>query len=303
MATFNVEDAAFTGVGLLAKRPAAAIVWALVWAVFIAIVTIPFAGGLTAYITLVVRTQGHPATSDLVPMATQMGAFALLLGLGGLVVGAVVSCAVYRAMLEPENSEFAYLRLGDQEIQVMVVNFVRGLILFTINFSLSLAFAVLMILATAAGPAVTGIVRLLGEAIVFGVLFWVQLRFSLAGPMTYSEHRFRLFESWSLTGGLTLRLAGVGLILFVIGAVVYLGVASLGVAGSLAMWNSAPRPADLQVLLSEAPDQWIGPLAPFIALIGLMVLVAGALLTPIGLAPWPYIYRTLKANQGSPAAT
>jgi hypothetical protein len=303
MATFNIEDAAFTGVGLLAKRPTAAIVWALVWAVFIAIVTIPFAGGLTAYISLIVRTQGRPATSDLVPMATQLGAFALLLGLGGLVVGAVVSCAVYRATLEPESSEFAYLRLGDQEIQVMVVNFVKGLILFIVNFSLSLAFAVLMILATAGGPAITETVRLIGEAIVFGVLFWVQLRLSLAGPMTYSERRFRLFESWTITRGLTWRLVAVGLILVVIGAVVYLGVMSLGVAGSLAMWNSAPRPADLQVLLSQSPDQWIGPLAPFIALFGLMVLIAGALLTPISVAPWPYIYRTLTADHGSPAAT
>jgi hypothetical protein len=40
-------------------------------------------------------------------------------------------------------------------------------------------------------------------------------------------------------------------------------------------------------------------LAPFVALIAVMVLMAGALLTPIGLAPWPYIYRTLTADQGS----
>jgi hypothetical protein len=303
MATFNIEDAAFTGVGLLAKRPAAAIAWALIWAVFIAIVALPFAGQLTAYVSLMARTQGRPATSDLLPMATQLGAFGLLLGLGGLVVGAVVSCAVYRAMLEPEQSEFAYLRLGGQEIQVMVVNFVRGLILFVINFSLSLAFAVLMIVVGGAGPAVGEIFRLIGEAVVLGVLFWVQLRLSLAGPMTYSERRFRLFESWTATQGLTLRLVAVGLILVVIGAVVYLAVASLGVAGSLAMWNSAPRPADIQVLLSQSPEQWVGPLAPFIALIGLMVLIAGALLTPIGLAPWPYIYRTLKAEERSTTFT
>jgi len=91
----------------------------------------------------------------------------------------------------------------------------------------------------------------------------------------------------------------VGLILFVIGAVVYLGVVTLGVAGSLTLWNSAPRPADIQSLLSQSPSQWIVPLAPFITLIAVMVLIAGALLTPIGLAPWPHIYRTLTADQGS----
>jgi len=299
MTTFNIEDAAFMGVGLLVKRPAAAIAWSLVWAVLVAIVALPFASTLAAYVTVIARTGGRPSTSDILPIAPQLGAFVLLIGLGGLVVGAVISCAVYRAVLEPENSEFAYLRLGDQEIRVMVVNFIRGLILFGINLVLSITVAMLLVVANAAGPAATSIVRLAGEAFVLAVLFWVQLRLSLAGPMTYWERRFRLFESWTLTRSLTGRLVAVGLILFVIGAVVYLGVVTLGVAGSLTLWNSAPRPADIQSLLSQSPSQWIVPLAPFITLIAVMVLIAGALLTPIGLAPWPHIYRTLTADQGS----
>jgi len=298
MAKFNIEDAAFTGVGLLVKRPMAAIAWSLVWALLVAVVATPFAGSLTAYLTVVARTGGRPATADLMPLAPQLGAFALLMGLAGLVVGAVVSCAVYRAVLEPENSEFAYLRLGDQEIRVMVVNFIRGLILFAINLILSITVAMLLVVANTAGPAVTSVVRLVGEAIVLCVLFWVQLRLSLAGPMTYWERRFRLFESWTLTRHLSWRLVAVGVILFVIGGIVYLGVVTLGIAGSLTLWNSAPRPADVQSLLSQSPSQWIVPLAPFIALIAFMVLIAGALLTPIGLAPWPYIYRTLTADKG-----
>ena len=298
MAKFNIEDAAFTGVGLLVKRPMAAIAWSLVWALLVAVVATPFAGSLTAYLTVIARTGGRPATADLMPLAPQLGAFALLMGLAGLVVGAVVSCAVYRAVLEPENSEFAYLRLGDQEIRVMVVIFIRGLILFAINLILSITVAMLLVVANTAGPAVTSVVRLVGEAIVLCVLFWVQLRLSLAGPMTYWERRFRLFESWTLTRHLSWRLVAVGVILFVIGGSVYLGVVTLGIAGSLTLWNSAPRPADVQSLLSQSPSQWIVPLAPFIALIAFMVLIAGALLTPIGLAPWPYIYRTLTADKG-----
>jgi hypothetical protein len=294
MTTFNIEDAAFTGVGLLVRRPAAAIIWAVVWAILVAIVAMPFAGTLAAYVTIAVRTQGRPATSDILPLAPQLGAFFLLMGLASLVVGAVISCAVYRAVLEPENSDFAYLRLGDQEVRVMVVNFIRGLLLFGINFTLSITLALLLLLANSAGPATSGLVRVVGEAVILCILFWVQLRLSLAGPMTYWERRFRLFESWTLTRGLTWRLVAVGVILVIIGIVVYLGVVSLAIAGSLAMWNSAPRPADLQVLLSSSPAQWIGALAPFIALIGLMVLLAGALLTPIGLAPWPHIYRALQ---------
>jgi hypothetical protein len=295
VATFNVEDAAFTGVGLLARRPASAIAWALLWAALVALVAIPFAGSLAAYVTLVAKAGGHPQPTDIVPLAPQLGAFGLLMGLGGLVVGAVVSCAVYRAVLEPESSAFAYLRLGDQEIQVMLVNFVRGVILFCINFVISITVAMLVIVAGGTGMLALTI-RTIGEIILLCVLFWVQLRFSLAGPMTYLDHRFRLFESWTLTRELTWRLLAVGLILLVIGLVVYLGVVSLAIGGSLAMWNSAPRPSDVQALLTLPPSQWIAALAPFIALIALMVVVAAALLTPIGLAPWPHIYRTLTAD-------
>lgn len=301
MTSFNIEDAAFAGVGLLARRPAAAIVWALVWALLVALVAIPFAGALEAYVTLVAKSGGHITPAELIPLAPQLGAFGLLMGLGGLVVGAVVSCAVYRAVLEPESSRFAYLRLGDQEIQVMLVNFVRGVILFIINFVISITVAMLVIVAGGTNALAVSI-RLIGELLLLGVMFWVQLRFSLAGPMTYAEHRFRLFESWALTRGLTWRLLGVGVILLVIGVVVYLAVVSLAVAGSLALWNNAPRPGDVHALLTLPPAQWMAALAPFIALIAGMVVLAAALLTPIGLAPWPQIYRIL-TNGGSTAST
>lgn len=301
MPTFNIEDAAFTGVGLLARRPLAAIAWAFVWAALVALITIPFAGALAAYVTLVAKTGGHYSPYQLVPIAPQLGAFGLLMGLGGLVVGAVVSCAVYRAVLEPEASGYAYLRLGDQEIQVMLVNFVRGVILFIINFVISITVAMLMILAGGI-TMLSAAIRVIGEVILLGVLFWVQLRFSLAGPMTYVDHRFRLFESWALTKGLIWRLLAVGAILLVIGIVVYLAVVSLAVAGCLALWNNAPRPGDVQALLALAPAQWMGALAPFIALIAGMFVLAAALLTPIGLAPWPHIYRVMSSGR-SPAST
>jgi hypothetical protein len=297
MTRFNIEDAAFAGVGLLARKPLAAFTWAIVWAILFALVTIPFAGPVTRYITLVAQSGGRPNTSSLLALAPEIGAFALLLSLGGLVVGAVVSCAVYRAVLEPEQSSFAYLRLGDQEIQVMLVNFVRGLILFLINIASSFVIAMFIIIVRGGGPGAVQVVQSVGEAVVFCLLFWVNIRFSLAGPMTYGQHRFRLFESWELTRGITLRLIAVGVIIFLIGLAVYFGVASLGAAGVIALWRSAPRPADLQTLLAQDPSIWLSVLAPFVSLISLMVLLAGALLTPIGVAPWPHIYQDLLGEQ------
>src|SRR5215472_6436206 len=128
MPTFNIEDAAFAGVGLLGRKPMAALAWAALWAILIAVVTLPFVGILANFVTLIVRFNGQPDPSLIAEQFAGLFAFIILTGLCSLVLGAVISCAVYRAMLTPEDSAFAYLRMGDQEIQVLIVNFVKALI-------------------------------------------------------------------------------------------------------------------------------------------------------------------------------
>ncbi|MGH7023575.1 MAG: hypothetical protein ACREEB_08300 [Caulobacteraceae bacterium] len=299
MGKFNVEDAAFAGVGLLARRPGSAIVWAVLWAVLLALVTIPFAGILTQFVTLAVQSGGRPDPAALLAIIPGLGAFWLLATLCSLVVGAVISCAVYRAILDPDDSAFAYLRLGDQEIQVLLVNFVRALVIFGVNLGLSIVVAIVALMATTAGPAAGAMVNLLGRLIIIAVMIWVQLRLILAGPMTFTEHRFRLFESWSLTGGSVWRLFLVGLIVVLIAFVVYLALGTLGVFVGM----SLPHPADLQSVLRQSPSLWMGQMASFIALIGVLVLIGAAILTPIGLAPWAHAYRAMTGAPDDTAAT
>ncbi len=263
MATFNIEDAAFTGVGLLVKRPAAAIAWALVLGDpggyrRPAFCRHPY--GLCDHCR---EDAGPPATSDiLAPRAPTGRAVILLMGLAGLVVGkAVISCAVYRAVFEPENSGFAYLRLGDQEIRVMVVNFIRGLLLFGINFTLSITLAPLLLLANSAGPATSGLVRVSGRGgRALHTLLGSVAPVSRRSRMTYWERRFRLFESWTLTRGLTLRLVAVGVIYSSSSGV--RGLPGRGFIGDRRQPGYVEQRAApgryLQVLLSAPPAQWIG---------------------------------------------
>lgn len=299
MAKFNVEDAAFAGVGILGRNPGAALVWAVAWALLAALVAIPFAGILTQFFSLAMSSGGRPDTAALLPILPGLGAFWLLTLLFGLAVGAVISCAVYRAVLEPDNSAFAYLRLGDQEIHVLLVYFVRSVLILAINIGLSIVVAMFAFAGAAAGPSVAGAIDIIGRLIILAVLIWVQLRLALAGPMTFSERRFRLFESWSMTAGSFWRLFLVGLIILLISIVVYLALGTLGVAVGM----NLPRPADLQGLLQQSPSLWIGQMAPFISLIGVMVLIGAAILTPIGLAPWAHAYRGLTAAPADTAAT
>ncbi|HEY1879798.1 MAG TPA: hypothetical protein VGG68_07700 [Caulobacteraceae bacterium] len=301
MPTFNIEDAAFAGVGLLGRRPMAALIWAVLWAILIALVTIPFVGILANFLTLFVRFHGEPDPSLIAQQFPGIFAFIILAGLCSLVLGAVISCAVYRAVLTPENSAFAYLRMGEQEIQVLIVNFVKALTIGAASFGMAMVLVAVEV-ASSSGH-MGGPLDLVGRLIIQCVVFWLQLRLSMAGPMTFAERRFRLFESWTLTRGIVLRLLAVGVILFFIGLVVYLALATLGIAAGLAIWNSAPRPADLQLLLSQSPNEWMGPLAPFIALSVMLVIIGGSVLTPIIIAPWAYIYREHALSSEGAAAT
>lgn len=301
MPTFNIEDAAFAGVGLLGRKPMAALIWAVLWAILIALVTIPFVGILANFLTLIVRFHGQPDPSLVAQQFAGLFAFIILAGLCGLVLGAVISCAVYRAVLTPEDSAFAYLRMGEQEIQVLIVNFVKALTIGAASFGMAMVLVAVEVASSNGG--IFSPLDIFGRLIIQCVVFWLQLRLSMAGPMTFAERRFRLFESWALTRGIVLRLLAVGVILFFIGLVVYLGLATLGGAAGLAIWNSAPRPADLQALLSQSPDVWMGPLAPFIALSVMLVIIGGSILTPIIIAPWAYIYREHALSNEGAAAT
>jgi hypothetical protein len=301
MPTFNIEDAAFAGVGLLGRKPIAALVWAVLWAILIAIVTVPFVGILANALTLFVRFQGNPDPELIAPQFPGLLAFVILTGLCSLVLGAVISCAVYRAILTPEDSAFAYLRMGEQEINVLIVNFVKALTIGAASFGMAMVLGAVELATT--GGRLGGPFDLVGRLIIQCVVFWLQLRLSMAAPMTFAERRFRLFESWGLTQGIVLRLLAVGAILFIIGMVVYFALATIGILAGLGIWNSAPRPADLQALLSQPPDVWMGPLAPFIALSVLLVIVGGSILTPIIIAPWAYIYREHALSSEGAAAT
>lgn len=302
MPSFKIEDAAFAGVGLLGRHPGAALIWAFLWTAVIALVTVPFAGGLAEFVSTAARSgpQANPAT--VLPLLAGLGAFIILASLFSLALGSVISCAVYRAIFTPDDSAFAYLRLGDQEIQVLLMNFVKFVILLGVSMGLGMLLGIVSFIARAGGEAAAALVSSLGQLLVQAVLIWLRLRFAFAGPMTFLDHRFRLFESWTMTRGMVLRLLAVGAIVIVICLVVYFALAMLGSVVGVAMWSAAPRAADLQSLLAQPPSVWIPALAPYILLTGFLVTIGGAIMTPIVNAPWAQAWRSLTAS-ADPAAT
>jgi hypothetical protein len=302
MPSFKIEDAAFAGVGLLARHPGAALIWAFLWTAVIALVTVPFAAGLAEFVSTIARSGPQVDPATMLPLFASLGAFMILTLLFSLALGSVISCAVYRAVFTPEDSAFAYLRLGEQEIHVLLVNFVKFAIIFGVSLGLGMLLGIVSLIARAGGEAAGRLVGDLGEIAVQVVLIWIHLRFAFAGPMTFLDHHFRLFESWPMTRGMVLRLLAVGLILALICLVAYFALVMLGVTVGAAMWSAAPRATDLQSLLAQPTSVWIPALAPYLLLTGFLVTIGGAILTPIVNAPWAQAWRSLTAS-ADPAAT
>jgi hypothetical protein len=302
MKDIDVADAAFAGLGLVARQPLAALAWAVVYAAFIAVMVALFGGMVIGLIASVSRIGAKPDLSVVLSMIAGVFGAYIVFVVGMLIVGSIVTCAVIRAVLEPANSAFAYLRLGAQEFRMMLLALCQGLLIAVVAMILG---AVMGILAFAVGSGSTSAIatsRIVSQLLVNGVTFWLYLRFSLAAPMTFDERRFRLFESWTLTRGHVWRLFLVGLVVVLICIGVYLAALVMGVAGGAAVWSAVPGLAHPKAFFARPPGEWLHGLAPLIALVSLLAIAVMAVVTPLAIAPWARAYRQLRPDDQIAAA-
>jgi hypothetical protein len=147
--------------------------------------------------------------------------------------------------------------------------------------------------ADPASLALTSVLRLAS----YGVIIWLYLRFSMAGPMTFRDRKFRLFESWALTRGHVGRLLGVGALVGLIAFGIYLVLALVGVAGGFAIVGSLGLGDSFKSLALQPPSAWLGVLAPILEWVLLLFWVGGSILTPLTVAPWALICQRLNPRE------
>jgi len=261
MSSFSPTDAAFEGFRLTRERPRAVIAWAACYLVFSYLLSV------VAHLTLgpeynalladLQRASADPAAFW--PAARKMAPF-FLAGLPlSLIFQAIFTSAVYRAVLSPEEARRSYLRLGLDEVRIMALNLIMsviwGLVLFGV---LMVSVFTAVSLGAAAAPALV----LIGDVLTmfaFAAAIVILVRLSLAGPLTFNEHRLRVFASWSLTKGVFWRLLGAYVMAFAMGAVVLvlMGLILFVILSILLLLNgggtaalSAPSPGPLIVVLA-----------------------------------------------------
>jgi hypothetical protein len=294
VAEFSSADAAFTGFRIVWERPISVVYWALLRLAVSLSVTlfITLTAGAVFTHTLQSMMQFNPDPAQtLARLAT--AAPTLVVGLFvSLVLYAVLSAAINRAVLRPEQFRFGYLRLASDELRQL--GLFGLMVALAIGAYLALLVAVSLVvtlLAFAIGDAAAiglGLVVLLALSLV-GLVF-AGVRLSLASPRTFDTGRIDLLASWQMTRGRFWPLFWTYLLAFGLWAVVQALILAIGIFGVAIIGGG------FEALGAEGqPDfsSFATALAPM-ALVNLVVSAIGeALSFPVTAAPPASIYRVL----------
>lgn len=201
MASFAPWAAALAGFRLVRQRPLAVLTWSAV--IFVGrLIGLALTTAMSGRYMPALDAAVNAKTIDpqAVAQAYQPVAPGYLAGaLVAMPFVAIVTAAIYRAYLRPEEGRWCFLRLGKSEwaIFILIVSF--NLLVMTGLFFAAAMVAALANLVALGDQALGGLVEIVGlGGAVFG-LVWSLARLSLAWPMTFQSGRLMLFRSWRLT--------------------------------------------------------------------------------------------------------
>ncbi len=236
---FSANEAAFEGFRIVRREPGTIVIWGLlqlVLGVGTVFLMVP------AFGPFMQLTQGQASgaaadpTKTLAAFTTLLPFYAIVFPVA-LITSAVFTCAVYRAVLRPRDKGFGRLRIGADEFRMFLLWLVLGLLFLAGSIGLIVVFVIagvaLAALAKGAGAVAAIIAVCLAYLLMFLLMIWFGVRLSLAGPMTFTQRRLRLFDSWGLTKGRFWSLFGCYLLTFVFSMII--GLVSLTVYGAVSV--------------------------------------------------------------------
>lgn len=225
-------DAALEGLRIMRRKPPVVLAWAAFSLVMLPIL------GLIAKIVLgdegreaLAGRVGSADPRELLDLITHLGGAMVLLIALALVLGAVLQAAIIRSVIEPDNDRLAYLRLGREEVQLLIVSLITWAA--ALGVTVIPSGAVVLGAALLSGAA-AGWFATLGALAVIGLSMWVAVRLSLLGPHAFSHHHIDVRAAWIQTHGQFFRLLAMFAMTIALSAVVsIIGATISGVLGNL----------------------------------------------------------------------
>lgn len=307
MGQINIGRAATAGFGVIAGHPAAVLMWGVV---FFGLAVVPLAlmfGALAPALADLVRSAPDGADPDMrsvMRFQGQLMAINSLAQLGQLAAQVLIVCAIFRAVLTPDDSRWLYLRLGMGELMAgLMMLFVAVLMVFGI-FGAVLIAAIVVGGVAAASPDAAVVVGVVAGLALLVAALWFALRLSLATVMGFAQRSFPIVEAWKLTRGKVGALFLVGLLVVLL--VILLQFVLLAVVGGLVFALAAGAPfneAMAERFFAQPVAVWAAQLIPWVLGGGLILSLLTAVFTTLMTAPWAMAYRDLAPGEEAAAAT
>lgn len=309
MAAIDIGKAATAGFRVIGRSPMAVLAWALV---LLVVGVLPAAGLISAFLGALAEmveaeaAGREAAPEDIMPMMSAMFAMQPVILVTGIIVRALLTSAIFRAVLEPSERRWFYLRLGAQELWMALMIAVMWVLMSLLSFPAVFLIMPIVMFAVASAPdnpamivGPTAIVVL----VIAALYVWLLIRFSMALPMTFAQRKFRLFESWTMTRGRTGQLFGVGVIVVAMVLLLELLVAAVFVAVSFSLHGAGGLDeAAIAAFFAQDASIWMAELAPWAIGVAVLGAVIGAVMSTVVTAPWAEVYRQLKGAGGEPSA-
>lgn len=300
MAEISVSAAVNEGFSLIRRRPMTVASWGLVYALgFGAIFALMAPVYIGVFAPIVQAARAGAAAPDPTLMQAQilrMQGVSYLVNFGVLLMSSVLYCAVFRAVLHPERSRFAYLRVGPPELYlfflILVGSVVLGVGMVIAMIPIGIVIGVLAAMHIVAAAVIVGVIAFIGLIVA---MVYLVLRLAFVGPMMVDDGQFHLGDAWTLTKG---RVGGLFLITLVVFAVLIaaeivlaLLMAAVGIGGLSAIAGGF---SGVPALFRQPPQAIMARIAPILAIVALIwIPVIGGFMAIAG-APWARAYRDVR---------
>jgi len=218
--SFSATEAAFEGFRIVRRKPVVVLFWSAVYLAVFAATTFLGASSIARIMAMAEAMESSQSVGDMEQLGLAINGFMIWVAPLFLLSGAVLSAAVARSVLRPEQSAWGYLRLGKDELRILAVSVAMGLILGVLGGAGFTAVSLLFVAGASSGQAILFLVALLVALGVIAGLIWLGVRLSLAVPMTLDRGRITLFDSFKATKGRFWPMLGMTLIVAIMTLVV-----------------------------------------------------------------------------------
>lgn len=302
---FSATNAAFEGFRLVRRNPIALVAWTLVYLVY-TLAALYASGGMMRSMGVLMEQmqaleEGPPPTSleafapimESYVAAMSHMAWAIPLS---MVISAVLMAAIARAVLNPSASGFGYLRLGMDEVRVLVVTLVLSILIGIISCVAFVAAAVIGGVAINMLEGWGALVMVIAMLAAAAFVIWLVVRLSLAVPIIIEEKRFAFFDSFAVTRGRFWPLLGMAIIAGIMAVIITIlaGIVSMPISmmGGMSIFGSmGDDPAEM--------FRNFNPTNPWMIASSVVNAIVYALTVAVVYAPFSAAYRGIKGGDAS----